>query len=408
MSGTSSKKSRYLIVSGGILLLAIIGIIGFIIVRGQLKEKNYLEAIKTAEKYKEEENYADAIVAYKNAIKEAPKKAEAYLNLADVHLIQNQVSEAKLTLRKGYVKTNSQKIKYMLNGIEDGTLLLQYEKDDTDKKELFEVRGEFGWNTSFLQKLENYTFQDYQDEYGNFPEILKTGAGKLEVVHRDLKGICYYSNTKEDNEIVDVKKNKPDVAGMPQTITLDSVSLLFRNFNGSVSLDQLRKLSGEKVEPVRTDERTYVTLKTGDVIIKIETDASGNVTSENAWNEIQLPNANKNRGKKGHLSGVVIDAVSGDGVAGAVLEFKAEKNRASSSETNTKNDGSFSIELEEDVYSVKISAEGYLMEEFEFEIEKNKNYSGEQFVISPELAGKCQNRIGVGSRTERLGFLSVW
>ena len=30
-----------------------------------------------------------------------------------------------------------------------------------------------------------------------------------------------------------------------------------------------------------------------------------------------------------------------------------------------------------------ITADGYVEEEFEFEVEENKNYSGEQFVISP-------------------------
>ena len=37
-------------------------------------------------------------------------------------------------------------------------------------------------------------------------------------------------------------------------------------------------------------------------------------------------------------------------------------------------------------YDVSITADGYVEEEFEFEVEENKNYSGEQFVISPSLA----------------------
>ena len=38
------------------------------------------------------------------------------------------------------------------------------------------------------------------------------------------------------------------------------------------------------------------------------------------------------------------------------------------------------------MYEVTISADGYVDETFEFEMEKDKNYSGEQFTISPELA----------------------
>ena len=57
-----------------------------------------------------------------------------------------------------------------------------------------------------------------------------------------------------------------------------------------------------------------------------------------------------------------------------------------SANIKTEIDGSFSIELEADTYNITISAEDYEEETFEFTIEENSNYSGEQFTISPELA----------------------
>ena len=173
---------------------------------------------------------------------------------------------------------------------------------------------------------------------------------------------------------------------MPNMLVLDSLSLLFNNFGGTASLSELQSISSTQVTPVTTDERTYVELVNGSVVVRIETDAQGNITSDNAWNEIILTEANENRDRKGLLAGIVIDAVTGEGVPDAVLEFAAEENSANSDSTQTGSDGEFSIELEPDTYQVTISAEGYTAETFEFEMEEGRNYSGEQFIISPELA----------------------
>ena len=82
----------------------------------------------------------------------------------------------------------------------------------------------------------------------------------------------------------------------------------------------------------------------------------------------------------------MIDAVSGEGVPGAKVEFTARQDASHSDSVLTGSDGAFSLELDADQYDVSITADGYVEEEFEFEVEENKNYSGEQFVISPSLA----------------------
>ena len=57
------------------------------------------------------------------------------------------------------------------------------------------------------------------------------------------------------------------------------------------------------------------------------------------------------------------------------------------------------------MYEVTISADGYVDETFEFEMEKDKNYSGEQFTISPELAAyrTGMERTAAGSRLVSVG-----
>ena len=175
--------------------------------------------------------------------------------------------------------------------------------------------------------------------------------------------------------------------GVPEEVLeLDSLDIIFDNFAAPVTLERLQSISSVTVEPVTDAERTYVQLRTGSVIINIETDASGTIQSVNAWNEVLLPDANKNRSTKGVLSGVVVDAMTGEGVPDAELVFTGQEHSAHTEEASTDRKGAFSVELDPDVYDVTITADGYVVETFEFEMEEDRNYSGEQFIISPELA----------------------
>ena len=384
MGEKGKKKSRILLIVCGLLLLAG-AIIGIVMFRMQAGASAYNESIKTAEKYADSGEYELAVLTYENAIKDRPKEEEGYLGLADVYLKRGESSAAKVLLQRGYMHTNSSKIQYMLSGIKDGSLLAEFDDSET-KKETMQSFGVFSFNTAFLQKLENYDYTDYCDQFGSYPQIVKTGKGEVEVVHKDLAGTCCYSNTKAHDDIVNVKTDKPAKDGMPEIVRLDSISQLFRNFSGKASLAELNAISSSKVAPITDEERVYVELSTGSLLIRVETDASGNIISDKAWNEIILKEANENRSENGTLNGVVIDAMTGEGVPAAKLEFKAKENAENSTHVTSGKDGSFSIELAADVYEVTISADGYVDETFEFEMEKDKNYSGEQFTISPELA----------------------
>ena len=385
MGEKKSKKTIVLLIVCGVLLVAAV-VVGILLIRRGLNQETYKEEIATAEKYVAAAQYEDAIVAYENAIEAVPEEEEAYLGLADVYLNQGKVSQAKATLERGYTYSKAPMILDMLNGINDGSLLVNRFGEDQDKETMEKRRGQFGWNTAFLQRLENFTYSDYSDEYGAWPDIVKVAKGEVKVVHDDLSATMYYSDTPEDDTIVDDKKNRPDETGMPEKIELDSLDIIFDNFVAPVTLEQLQTISSSTVEPITDAERTYVQLRTGAVIINIETDASGTIQSVNAWNEVLLPEANQNRSTKGILSGVVVDAMTGEGVPEAELVFAGQEDASHTGEASTDSKGAFSVELDPDVYDVTITADGYVVETFEFEMEEDRNYSGEQFIISPELA----------------------
>ena len=184
MEGKKSVKKRVLIIVCSVLLI-FVAAAGVLLIRNGLKQETYKEAIQTAEKYVAEQNYEDAIVAYENAISAVPDREEPYMGLADVYLIQDKVSLARSTLEKGYAATNSKSIYSMIQGIDNGSLLIN-RFDQQQTKETMEKRGELGWNQAFLQRLEDYTYTDYSDEYGGWPDITKVSKGEVKVVYDDF------------------------------------------------------------------------------------------------------------------------------------------------------------------------------------------------------------------------------
>ena len=381
------KKKGYILLSVicAVVLIAT-GIILGVVMKKQSNKKTYTASIKTAEKYLEAGDYTQAVVAYKTAIEKMPEKETGYVGLANTYLEQGDTSSAKIILKKGYLVTNSSKIQYMLNGIEDGSLLVNNLKE-TPKKETLQKSGELSFNQNFFQKLESFTYQDYEREYGGLPEIVKVKNGEVEVVHKNLSATCFYANTSEHGDVVDTKTDTPDKTGMPEKIVVDDISLLFKNFTGEITIDELQNICGSKVDIVNKKERSYVEFESGSALIRIESDKNGTISSSTAWNEIILTNANKNRtAKKSVFSGIVLNAMTSEGVEAANISLEAQGDSSHSANIKTEMDGSFSIELEADTYNITISAEDYEEEMFEFTIEENSNYSGEQFTISPSLA----------------------
>lgn len=381
------KKKGYIILSViCVVVLIATGIILGVVMKKQSNKKTYTASIKTAEKYLEAGDYTQAVVAYKTAIEKMPEKETGYVGLANTYLEQGDTSSAKIILKKGYLVTNSSKIQYMLNGIEDGSLLVNNLKE-TPKKETLQKSGELSFNQNFFQKLESFTYQDYEREYGGFPEIVKVKNGEVEVVHKNLSATCFYANTSEHGDVVDTKTDTPDKTGMPEKIVVDDISLLFKNFTGELTIDELQSICGSKVDIVNKKERSYVEFESGSALIRIESDENGTISSSTAWNEIILTNANKNRtSKKSVFSGIVLNAMTSEGVESANINLEAQGDSSHSASVQTESDGSFSTELEADTYNITISAENYEEETFEFTIEENSNYSGEQFTISPSLA----------------------
>lgn len=392
--GTKENKSTKIILTVLIsLLVLVIAVTAFVLVSGKMKADNYTAAIKEAEKYLAENNYEQAIIQYRNAIAIDPKQEDAYLALADIYLEQENISKARAVLKKGYDVTGSKKLKRRLSLIENQTLetkVAEAAEEAAEEIDLSTASQDIAWDTSFVQKIINYTFDDYKNEFGQVVSAETDEEGYLEIRHEKLNAICYYRNTSDNNEIVDGTKKLPYASAMPEKITLDSLSMLFRNFEGGVSLTRMQLLLGERVEPKLQNELSYIESQEENLIVRFGTDSAGNIVSPSAWNELVLPLANKKKAEDNTMEGVVVDAVTGKGVVNAELTFELKNSSGQDVKETTDSRGAFRAELEAGEYEITVKASGYISETFTFTVEKGRSYSGVQFVISPELSGEAR------------------
>lgn len=381
----SNKKTIILTVLIGLAVICL-GIIGLLFIQSKMQEKSYSESIKSAEKYLAQNNYEDAIIAYKKAISANAEEEEGYLALAEVYMAQENPDDAKDILEKGYAKTNSPKIKYMIEGLMNKTLSVAGEQSTFEAKELAELSVNITWNMSLIQKLEKFSFEKFNTEFGNVKKINVSANGFLEVIHNSLDATCYYRNTEDNQEIVDTSRDQPNKAGMPEKISLGSIAQIFRNFEGGVTRDKLELMSGRTLKPITENGKTIIEIPVDQCLVRVETDTNGNIISSDAWNEILLLNANKEVARTGHFSGTIINATTDEGVIGAAIRFEPSKADIEEVSTLSGASGAFEIELEPDIYKMTVTATGFVEESFEVVVEEDENYSGELYTISPELA----------------------
>lgn len=116
--------------------LVLIGIIiALIMIFSQPNTQSQLsEQISLGEKYLTEENYEEAIVAFKKAIEIESNDPELYIKLADAYMANGDSDNAIATLENGYKQTNDEAIKKKLDEFKTQ---LEYDKLISDGEKAF-------------------------------------------------------------------------------------------------------------------------------------------------------------------------------------------------------------------------------------------------------------------------------
>ena len=113
------SKTKLFVIIGIIAAVVIAGIITGIVLLTSTKGgmSAYDEQISLGEKYLSEENYDDAIAAFKKAIEIDPYDPEGYIRLADAYLAKGDKNEAVKVLEEGLSVTGSEEIRKKLDDL---------------------------------------------------------------------------------------------------------------------------------------------------------------------------------------------------------------------------------------------------------------------------------------------------
>ncbi len=260
----SDKKRKILLIALSSLLVIAIGIIAYILINNHMIESQYTASITQAEKYLQDKDYEDALVSYKHALALDPDSEDPYLGLANTYVAMGDSSKAVSILNQGLERIESSKLR---------NLLKQLRNSDAASKELLtKDSGEIALNTTFEQKITSYSFENFKDEFGPVESANMDSEGYLEVVHKDLNAIFYYKNTADNKKIVDTAKKQPYKSAMPEKIQLKSLQVLFNNWEGHVSINNLEVLVGKQLEAKKDDGKYVIEFDAGDYTMKVETD----------------------------------------------------------------------------------------------------------------------------------------
>lgn len=372
-------KNRKLITVLACILVVIIGAAAasIIIFNSDDADDKYRKKIETANKYIDDENWEDAIVAYLEAIEIDDKDENAYLALAQIYVYQNQMDEAKAILEQGIKATGSKKLQDYYDRFFSDTS----NSSDDEQGDKEEVVPEI--NTSLLKQIGKYSFGDYAEKYG-FSDISMSGD-ICNVTYGNLKGATFaYYNTDDNQRIVDVTNETPRNESMPWEVTFDTLSSIVSGVTDKLSYEALNELGVKRLN-YNSNSRT-VSFESNNCEVTIECDADGNITLDSQVTVVPKE-GNKEVEEKSEVKGLLVSATTGQGVGHATIYVRDRGDYVGTPilEIETEANGTYEMELEKGEYTAEIECEGFINENIDFEIDRWGDISIEQFVISEKL-----------------------
>ena len=136
-AGKKKPKTKLFVIIGIVAAVVIIGIIAGIIIASSDKggTSEFKEQISLGEKYLSEQNYDEAIAAFRKAIEIDPNDPEGYIRLADVYIAMGNNDETIKVLEEGLEKTGSDEIKSKLEKLKNGDTSEDSEPEESETEE---------------------------------------------------------------------------------------------------------------------------------------------------------------------------------------------------------------------------------------------------------------------------------
>ncbi len=388
-------RFRFLAAAGIVAALTVAVLIGILIFSG-VKEERYKAALKSANAYYTAGDYTNAIAGYESAIQINAKKDKAYLNLATLYLSQGDYDHAGAVIARGLeaaasdaLRERDSELKTLIGSVGGG----EAAKLLSDA-EIAAASEDAAVENTVFDRVASYTYTEYYRDFGTPTSVQKQGE-KLYLSYRSagFYGI-YYDLDKE--KVLDTKDEMPVATAKPNQVCYESLSGIFsmKGENFAVSKDKLLELFGDQTKFYQdeTSGKYYVSAEYKKCRITVQTDASGNIVSETAWNALEPLNRSNTEDEdedqvEGKTGGYVQDAVKGTGIRATLkIRKRGQKSGEVLKELTSGTDGGYTYGGLAGSYTAEVSAAGYITEYLDLDIIKGQTITGKNVVLSQELA----------------------
>ena len=365
------KKLIYILVP---ILVICLGAVAVLITVQTFNVKSktvFSEKISAADKYLGENDYENAIMYYKEAIMIDSKNVDAYIGLAEAYYNSGQYENAITTLEVGYDRTNSDLIKDRLEyykkhkpgeGGENSA-----NNDNTAKKDDKKLRI----NDSLFDIVSSYTYRQYCDKY-SVSEETTTSDGDVKNKFGNLELEFYYKDT-DDNKVIDSNTGKPIDDAMPYKIVSPGLDKIISNAANGFNIEDIRSVVGVTDTSVTMNSdirKNVIQFNYKDCLIVIECDENGNVSGNDAWNEINPPEEIDDT-ETHKFIGNIKDASDYNIISTDVNVYAREglnnKNGDVVAQTVSQN-GKFNLDLPTGDYTLELNGGGYIRDYYNIHI----------------------------------------
>ena len=416
-----AKYKRNLAILISIAAVVIIGVITAVAVLLVNKQKTakYYEATRRAESCIKEMDYAGAIREYEMALEFDSKQPDAYAKLAVLYEHEGNMAKAKEYAVAGYRNTKSIQLSEFIDSInqrgttgyvfsEGTSLLVTMESLNED---MVKTMGSIVFKDYISGEVLNKTIDDYIGAYGD-PEFYQDGD--YQVADFGEVRVLYPSF------VTDVDKAR-EYVGDPVGVRYKNLSSIFDGVTGDIPFDTACEvLEGTPEIKQSIDGYYYISIEYKGCRVEVECDENGNL--KNDANYIFVSAANpyiatesisseeeeievEVNAQGGSVAGKVKDASTGSSLANVHLVFRKgsdQKSGEPAAEVDTDSSGSYYVELEEGNYCVEIKKSGYIDHYENIQIIKNVSRTGQDLIISTQMAGQIRIVLQWGSSPDDL------
>lgn len=348
------KKTRLIWIIAivtGILIIAAVS--GYFLLRYR-KQQMYSRYIDEADQYYASKQYEEAIASYKEAVKIDNTQYRPYEGAGQSYIEMARYSEARVFLKEGMGKTDSQELIALYDRIKDAPdgIALESLEANPGKEETVAV------DNTMVANVGSFTYKQYTSTYGE--GTVSMDKNTCIINYDKLNAKAYYEDTTGAS-IINKATGRPFDGQVPSYLVFMDMSKIFPQWDEGVDFYTLQKLVNNTAEINENNGYYTVVFDYLNCRFEIECDSEGNINDIEADNKV-YPLAVSAAEDMGTVMGSVIDAKTGlvlEEVTIRVIDGTDSETGKIIQEALTDSNGDFSLQAPAGEYTVEYSKEGY-------------------------------------------------